>query len=33
MWGEIYPYAAGSTTINASFLEPKSRIDGFWEPL
>ena len=29
IWGEIYPYAAGSTTINASFLEPKSWIDGF----
>jgi len=28
IWGEIYPYAAGSTTINASFLEPKSWIDG-----
>jgi N-acyl-D-glutamate deacylase len=27
IWGEIYPYAAGSTTINASFLEPKSWID------
>ena len=29
IWGEIYPYAAGSTTINAEFLEPKSWIDGF----
>lgn len=29
IWGEIYPYAAGSTTINASFLEPKSWIEGF----
>jgi N-acyl-D-glutamate deacylase len=28
IWGEIYPYAAGSTTINASFLEPESWIDG-----
>jgi len=28
IWGEIYPYAAGSTTINASFLEPKTWIDG-----
>ena len=27
IWGEIYPYAAGSTTINASFLEPKVWID------
>ena len=27
IWGEIYPYAAGSTTLNASFLEPKSWID------
>jgi N-acyl-D-glutamate deacylase len=24
IWGEIYPYAAGSTTINASFLQPDS---------
>ena len=29
IWGEIYPYAAGSTTINASFLAPESWIDGF----
>ncbi|POC23469.1 hydrolase [Vibrio vulnificus] len=29
IWGEVYPYAAGSTTINASFLEPKSWIDYF----
>ena len=29
IWGEIYPYAAGSTTINAEFLEPESWIDGF----
>ncbi len=29
IWGEIYPYAAGSTTINASFLEPESWIDVF----
>ncbi len=27
IWGEVYPYAAGSTTINASFLEPKSWVD------
>jgi len=27
IWGEIYPYAAGSTTLNASFLEPKSWVD------
>jgi N-acyl-D-glutamate deacylase len=27
IWGEIYPYAAGSTTINAEFLEPQSWID------
>ena len=27
IWGEIYPYAAGSTTLNASFLEPESWID------
>ena len=29
IWGEIYPYAAGSTLINASFLEPESWIDYF----
>ncbi len=29
IWGEVYPYAAGSTTINAEFLEPESWIDGF----
>lgn len=29
IWGEVYPYAAGSTTINASFLEPESWIDYF----
>ena len=27
IWGEIYPYAAGSTTINAEFLEPESWVD------
>ena len=26
-WGEIYPYAAGSTTINAVFLKPEVWID------
>ncbi len=26
IWGEIYPYAAGSTTLNASFLAPDSWI-------
>ncbi len=29
IWGEVYPYAAGSTTINAEFLEPESWIDYF----
>jgi N-acyl-D-glutamate deacylase len=29
IWGEVYPYAAGSTTINASFLAPESWIDVF----
>ncbi|TWU28395.1 amidohydrolase family protein [Bythopirellula polymerisocia] len=29
IWGEIYPYAAGSTPINAEFLEPESWIDEF----
>ena len=33
IWGEIYPYAAGSTTINAEFLEPESWIDGSWQTL
>lgn len=23
VWGEIYPYAAGSTTINAAFIQPE----------
>lgn len=27
VWGEIYPYAAGSTTINAVFLKPEVWID------
>jgi N-acyl-D-glutamate deacylase len=27
IWGEIYPYAAGSTTLNASFLQPDSWIE------
>ncbi len=27
VWGEYYPYAAGSTTINASFLRPENWID------
>lgn len=27
IWGEIYPYAAGSTTINAEFLRPEIWID------
>ncbi|BHH86075.1 amidohydrolase family protein [Desulforhopalus sp. 52FAK] len=27
IWGEVYPYAAGSTTINAEFLEPKVWVD------
>jgi len=27
IWGEIYPYAAGSTTINAEFLVPEVWID------
>ena len=29
IWGEVYPYAAGSTTINAEFLVPESWIDEF----
>ncbi len=27
VWGEIYPYAAGSTALNAVFLEPEVWID------
>lgn len=27
IWGEIYPYAAGSTTINAEFLVPEVWVD------
>lgn len=27
VWGEIYPYAAGSTTINAAFFQPKVWIE------
>ena len=33
IWGEIYPYAAGSTTINAEFLVPESWLDVFWQTL
>jgi N-acyl-D-glutamate deacylase len=29
IWGEIYPYAAGSTTINAEFLVPEVWLDQF----
>jgi len=28
VWGEIYPYAAGSTTINAVFLRPETWVDA-----
>ncbi len=27
IWGEVYPYAAGSTTINAEFLAPEVWVD------
>lgn len=27
VWGEIYPYAAGSTTINAAFIQPEVWVD------
>ena len=27
VWGELYPYAAGSTTLNAVFLEPEVWVD------
>ena len=27
VWGEIYPYAAGMTTINAAFVRPENWID------
>jgi N-acyl-D-glutamate deacylase len=29
IWGEIYPYAAGSTTINAEFLVPEVWLEQF----
>ena len=28
VWGEIYPYAAGQTTINASFARPESWVEN-----
>ena len=27
VWGEVYPYAAGSTTLNAVFLKPDNWVD------
>jgi len=27
VWGEVYPYAAGSTTLNAVFLKPENWVD------
>ena len=27
VWGEIYPYAAGSTTLNAVFLSPENWVE------
>ncbi|MGC5197218.1 amidohydrolase family protein [Aphanothece microscopica] len=27
VWGEIYPYAAGSTTINAAFIKPENWVE------
>lgn len=27
IWGEIYPYAAGSTTVNAVFLKPENWVE------
>nr|WP_285817828.1 amidohydrolase family protein [Echinimonas agarilytica] len=27
VWGEIYPYAAGQTTINAAFVRPENWVD------
>ena len=27
VWGEYYPYAAGSTTINAAFIRPETWVD------
>ena len=27
VWGEIYPYAAGQTTINAAFVKPENWVD------
>ena len=31
VWGEIYPYAAGQTTINAAFARPENWIDTMYE--
>jgi cytosine/adenosine deaminase-related metal-dependent hydrolase len=31
-WGEIYPYAAGSTTINAVFLKPEVWVEEMGRP-
>jgi len=27
VWGEVYPYAAGSTTLNAVFIQPENWVD------
>lgn len=27
VWGEVYPYAAGSTTINAAFIKPENWVE------
>lgn len=32
VWGEIYPYAAGQTTINAAFLRPENWVDKLGHP-
>lgn len=32
VWGEIYPYAAGSTTINAVFLKPEVWVEEMGRP-
>lgn len=32
VWGEYYPYAAGSTTINASFIQPENWVEALGNP-
>jgi hypothetical protein len=32
VWGEVYPYAAGMTTINASFVRPENWVETLGNP-